>query len=255
MSLNLNLKTLFAIGLVGFFTLWWVIAVSGLVQPQFLPTPPAVLNEFWDLTQKPFAGYTLQQHLASSLGRFGMGFALAAAIGVPLGLLMGWFRTLDAIVSPLFDALRFVAPIAWVPFAALWFGTGIGGPVLIIFSGAFPPCVINAYRGAKFAEPRLIEAARMLGASNLRIVKEILFPSAIPSIVAGLRISAGLGWQSLIGAELIVASSGIGYLMVKGQSNISTAIVMSGMIAIGIVGVAIDVLLRALQARIERHRQ
>jgi ABC-type nitrate/sulfonate/bicarbonate transport system permease component len=168
---------------------------------------------------------------------------------------MGWFRTLDAIVSPLFDALRFVAPIAWVPFAALWFGTGIGGPVLIIFSGAFPPCVINAYRGAKFVEPRFIEAARSLGASNLRIVTEVLFPSAIPSIVAGLRISAGLGWQSLIGAELIVASSGIGYLMVKGQSNISTSIVMSGMIAIGIVGVLIDVLLRALEARIQRHRQ
>ena len=100
----------------------------------------------------------------------------------------------------------------------------------------------------------VIEAARMLGASNLRIVAEVLFPSAIPSIVAGLRVSAGLGWQSLIGAELIVASSGIGYLMVKGQSNISTAIVMSGMIAIGLVGAAIDVLLRGLQARIERHR-
>jgi taurine transport system permease protein len=87
------------------------------------------------------------------------------------------------------------------------------------------------------------------------MVAEVLLPASVPSIVAGLRISAGLGWQSLIGAELIVASSGIGYLMVKGQSNISTAIVMSGMIAIGVVGVAIDVALRALQARIERHRQ
>jgi taurine transport system permease protein len=250
----MNLRLLSVVGLVGFFGLWTLIALSGLVQPQFLPTPLEVSEQFVDLTQKPFVGYTLQQHLASSLGRFGMGFGLAVAIGVPLGLMMGWFRTLDAIVTPLFDALRFVAPIAWVPFAALWFGTGIGGPVLIIFSGAFPPCVINAYRGAKYVEPRLIEAARTLGASNLRIVTEVLFPSAIPSIVAGLRISAGLGWQSLIGAELIVASSGIGYLMVKGQSNISTSIVMSGMIAIGIVGVVIDVLLRALQARIQRHR-
>ena len=242
------------IGLAAFFGIWLAIALSGLVQPQFLPTPLAVARQFAELLQKPFAGYTLQQHLLSSLGRFGMGYALAVAIGVPLGLLMGWFRTLDAIVSPLFDALRFVAPIAWVPFAALWFGTGIGGPVLIIFSGAFPPCLINAYRGAKYVEPRFIEAARMLGASNARIVTEVLFPAAIPSIVAGLRISAGLGWQSLIGAELIVASSGIGYLMVKGQSNISTAIVMSGMIAIGIVGVAIDVALRALQRHIEKGR-
>ena len=243
------------VGLASFFAVWTLIAVSGLVQPQFLPTPWAVAQEFFRLVNEPFAGYTLPVHLAASLGRFAMGFGLAAAIGVPLGLLMGWFRTLDVIVSPLFDALRFVAPIAWVPFAALWFGTGIGGPVLIIFSGAFPPCLINAYRGAKYVEPRYIEAARTLGVGNVRMVTEVLLPASIPSIVAGLRISAGLGWQSLIGAELIVASSGIGYLMVKGQSNISTAIVMSGMIAIGIVGVTIDVLLRALQARIERHRQ
>jgi ABC-type nitrate/sulfonate/bicarbonate transport system permease component len=241
-----------AIGIGSFFSAWTLIALSGLVQPQFLPTPLAVLHQFAQLTRQPFVGYTLQQHLLSSMGRFGMGFGLAVAIGIPLGLLMGWFRRLDAIVTPLFDALRFVAPIAWVPFAALWFGTGIGGPVLIIFSGAFPPCVINAYRGAKFVEPRFIEAARTLGAGHLRIITEVLLPASVPSIVAGLRVSAGLGWQSLVGAELIVASSGIGYLMVKGQSNISTDIVMSGMIAIGVVGVAIDVALRALEARVAR---
>ena len=183
-----------------------------------------------------------------------MGFALAVAIGIPLGLAMGWFRWLDGIVSPLFDALRFVAPIAWVPFAALWFGTGIGGPVLVIFAGAFPPCVINAYRGARYVDRRLVEAAQTLGASNWLILTEVLLPASVPSLVAGVRVSAGLGWQSLIGAELIVASSGIGYLIVKGQSNISTAIVMSGMIAIGIVGFAIDAALRRLEASIHRGR-
>ena len=241
-------------GLIAFFGIWWITAASGTVPPQFLPTPLAVFERFVALTQSPFVGYTLQQHLASSFGRFALGFGLAVAIGVPLGLLMGWFRWLDAVVTPLFDALRFIAPIAWVPFAALWFGTGIGGPVLIIFSGAFPPCVINAYRGAKYVEPRLIEAAQTLGASHLRMIVEVLLPASVPSIVAGLRISAGLGWQSLVGAELIVASSGIGYLLVKGQSNISTAIVMSGMIAIGIVGFTIDALLRMLERRINRRR-
>jgi NitT/TauT family transport system permease protein len=243
-----------AAGFVAFFAIWWIIAASGLVQRQFLPTPLEVLDRFVALTRSPFVGYTLQQHLASSFGRFAAGFGLAVVIGVPLGLLMGWFRSLDAIVSPLFDALRFIAPIAWVPFAALWFGTGLGGPVLIIFSGAFPPCVINAYRGARFVEPRFIEAAQTLGATHLRIITEVLLPASVPSIVAGLRISAGLGWQSLVGAELIVASSGIGYLLVKGQSNISTPIVMSGMIAIGLVGFAIDALLRALERAITRRR-
>lgn len=241
-------------GLATFLGVWTLVALSGLVAPQFLPTPWAVVQKFAELTQQPFVGYTLQQHLVSSIGRYLLGFGLAVAIGVPLGLAMGWFRWLDGVVSPLFDGLRFVAPIAWVPFAALWFGTGIGGPTLIIFTGAFPPALINAYRGAKFVEPRLIEAAQTLGASSWRIITEVLLPASVPSIVAGLRISAGLGWQSLVGAELIVASSGIGYLMVKGQSNISTTIVMSGMIAIGIVGFLIDVALRQLEARINRRR-
>ena len=241
-------------GFVAFFAIWWLIAASGLVQRQFLPTPLEVFERFVALTHTPFVGYTLQQHLASSFGRFAAGFGLAVLIGVPLGLLMGWFRWLDAVVSPLFDALRFVAPIAWVPFAALWFGTGIGGPVLIIFSGAFPPCVINAYRGAKYVEPRFVEAAQMLGATHFRMITEVLLPASVPSIVAGLRISAGLGWQSLVGAELIVASSGIGYLLVKGQAAISTSIVMSGMIAIGIVAFAIDALLRTLERRINVRR-
>jgi len=251
---HLGLWPLSVAGLASFFGVWWLAAGLGLAPPQFLPMPQDVLATFVDLLHEPFAGYTLGQHLWSSFLRFAMGFLLAAAIGVPLGLLMGWFEWLDRIVTPLFECIRYVAPIAWVPFAALWFGTGIGGPVLIIFAGAFPPCVVNSYRGAKYVEPRLIEAAQTLGASSLRIVAQVLLPAALPSIVAGLRVSAGLGWMSLIGAELIVASSGIGYMLVKGQSNIDTAIVMSGMIAIGLVGVAIDILLRRAEARLMRYR-
>ncbi len=241
-------------GLLVFFAVWSLASLSGLALRQFLPPPWSVAQKFVELTYEPFSGYTLQQHLASSFARFGMGFGLAVVIGVPLGLAMGWFRWLDAIVSPLFDALRFVAPIAWVPFAALWFGTGIGGPVLVIFTGAFPPCVINAYRGARYVDRRLIEAAQTLGARHWQIITEVLLPASVPSIVAGLRVSAGLGWQSLVGAELIVASSGIGYVLVKGQASISTSIVMSGMIAIGIVGFAIDALLRRVEAHLQRRR-
>jgi NitT/TauT family transport system permease protein len=241
-------------GTLAFFALWTAIAMSGLVQTQFLPTPLAVLDKFVDLTRNPFVGYTLQQHLLSSFGRFASGFVLAALVGVPLGLMMGWYRWLDDAVTPLFEALRFVAPIAWVPFAALWFGTGIGGPVLVIFTGAFPPCVINAHRGARYVDRRLVEAAQTLGARHWHIITEVLLPASVPSIVAGLRVSAGLGWQSLIGAELIVASSGIGYLLVKGQASISTSIVMSGMIAIGIVGFAIDALLQGVEGFLGRRR-
>jgi len=191
--------------------------------------------------------------MVEGLGRIGFGlFGLAVLIGIPLGLLMGWFRLLDDIVTPLFDAVRFIAPIAWVHFAALWFGTGIGGPTLVIFSGAFPPCLINAYRGAKYVDKRLVEAARTLGASGPRIVAEVLLPASLPAIVAGLRVSAGIGWQSLIGAELIVVASGVGYMMVQGQLNVLTPVVMAGMVAIGVVGVVIDVVLRWFENRIRK---
>jgi ABC-type nitrate/sulfonate/bicarbonate transport system permease component len=242
------------LGLGSFIGLWHGLAISGMISNVFLPSPVEVYDRFTTLLDRRFAGATLQGHLFASFQRFAYGFVLAALVGVPLGLLMGWYQLLDEIVSPLFDALRFVAPIAWVPFAALWFGTGIGGPIMIIFAGAFPPCLINAYRGAKFVDPRLIEAANMLGTPSHRVIREVLLPSSIPSIISGLRVSAGLGWQSLVGAELIVASAGVGYMMVQGQANVSTTTVMAGMVAIGLVGLTLDSALRLAERIIRRRR-
>jgi ABC-type nitrate/sulfonate/bicarbonate transport system permease component len=241
-------------GLGVFLGLWTLLSICGLVPRQFLPTPLEVVTRFIQLRTTPFAGATLPQHLASSVQRYLCGVILAALVGVPLGLLMGWFRLLDDILSPIFEGLRFIAPIAWVPFAALWFGTGIGGPVMIIFAGAFPPCLINAYRGARFVDPRLIEASQMLGTGHLRTILEVLLPASVPSIVAGLRVAAGLGWQSLVGAELIVAAAGVGFMMVQAQASVSTPTVMTGMIAIGIAGMLIDVLLRYGETLIRRRR-
>lgn len=239
-------------GLAAFFGLWAGISASGLVPPIFLPSPATVLLQLFHLFDHPYAGHTLPAHLAASFMRYGAGLLLAIALGLPLGLLMGWFRLLDDIISPIFDGLRFIAPLAWVPFAALWFGTGIGGPVLIIFTGAFPPVLIGAYRGARLIDPHLIEAARMLGTPHHRMLTEILLPDAVPSIISGLRVAAGLGWQSLIGAELIVVSSGIGYMMVQAQAAVSTRTVMAGIIAVGLVGSAIDILLRLGESAVRR---
>jgi ABC-type nitrate/sulfonate/bicarbonate transport system permease component len=253
----LKLRETIAYGLLGlgvFFGIWTLLSVSGVVPRPFLPSPLDVIVRFITLLTTPFAGATLPQHLASSFQRYLSGMALAAIIGIPLGLTMGRFRLLDDIVSPIFEGLRFIAPIAWVPFAALWFGTGIGGPVMIIFAGAFPPCLINAYRGARFVDPRLIEASQMLGTGHFRTIVEVLLPASVPSIVAGLRVAAGLGWQSLVGAELIVAAAGVGFMMVQAQANVATPTVMAGMVAIGLAGMLIDVLLRHGEALILRRR-
>jgi ABC-type nitrate/sulfonate/bicarbonate transport system permease component len=231
---------------------WTAVAMSGLMPRHFLPTPLEVVNRVIQLIGSPFAGHLYHTHLLASVQRFLMGWAIAVAIGIPLGLLMGWYRLLDEIVTPLFDAIRFVAPLAWVPLAALWFGTGIGGPLLIIFVGSFAPCVISAYRGARLVDKNFVEAGRTLGANSWQMMRHVLLPGAFPSIIAGLRVSAGLGWQSLVGSELIVVGAGLGYLMVQGQGNLSTTTVMAGMIGIGIVGFIIDVLLRAAESMVKR---
>lgn len=239
-------------GLLLFFGVWTFAAWVELAPRRFLPLPWEVLARGLKLLTAPFSGETLQGHLAVSVGRYMSGFLLAAVVGVPLGLLMGWYRRLDNVVTPLFDSLRFIAPIAWVPFAALWFGTGVGGPTMIIFAGAFPPCLINAYRGARLVERTFIEAAQVYGASGLRIVREVLLPASLPSVIAGLRVGAGAGWQSVIGAELIAANSGIGLMMMRAQGALDTSIVMVGMIAVGVFGLFIDLALRGVEVWVNR---
>jgi len=237
---------------IGAFIAIWYVAARYIGDTATLATPWAVLDRFVTMTYKPFAGSTLEGHLLASLGRFGAGFGLSVVVGIPLGLAMGWFRYLEAVVKPIFNVLRFIAPIAWVPFAVLWFGTGYGGPVLIIFAGAFPACVIGAYGGARLADARLLEAARMLGAKSLRILLSVILPSAVPSIVSALRVAAGNAWQSLVGAELIVASSGIAYIMVRGQMNRTIVIVLTGMLAIGLVGLLLDWLFGRFERFVQR---
>jgi taurine transport system permease protein len=241
-----------ALGLLTFFGVWTLVSSLELVSPLFLPSPLAVLAAFLELTREPYAGSTLQQHLLASFDKFVLSYALSVAIGVPLGLLMGRFRILDWTVTPVFEAFRYISPIAWVPFSILWFGTGFLAPTLVIFAATFAPCVLNAYRGVRLIDRTLLEVAEGLGAGRLRTVTEVLLPGALPHIVAGLRVSAGFGWQSLIGAELIVGSTGLGYMIVQGESNIAAPVVLVGMITIGLAGAAIDFVLRKVEDFIRR---
>lgn len=247
------LALLSAASLIAVLGGWSAASAAGYLPAGIFPAPWEIAKAGYRLSTAGFAGHTLQTHLLSSLARFGAGFALAAIIGIPLGLVMGWSAPVRHVVTPFFEAFRFIAPLAWIPFAALWFGTGIGGPILIVFSGAFAPCVINAFRGAQLVDPVLLEASRTLGASPWVLTTDVLLPGALPSILAGLRVSAALAWQSLVGAELIVASSGVGYLMVQGQGSFETPIVFAGMASIGIVGLIIDGILRFASHRIGRN--
>ena len=242
-----------AIGLGLFFTMWSLLSAAGWIPQHFLPAPLLVAKELATLSHVPFAGSVLSQHVLASLQKFAVGFAVAVAIGIPLGLILGLSRVADKIVSPLFDAVRFIPPIAWVPFTVLWFGTSPIAPAIVVFAGAFAPCVLNSYRGARFVDTTLLEAAWTLGANPFTVVAEVVIPAALPSIVAGLRVSAGFAWQALIGAELIVGNTGLGFMIVQGETNMTTTVVIAGMAMIGLLGACIDFILRGLELHISRN--
>jgi len=241
------------LGVASLFLVWALAAESGLVPPEFLPGPVAVLRKGLELTQVPYSGAVLQIHILASLEKFAIAYVLAAVTGVALGLLMGRSLIIEWAVGPIFEALRFIPPIAWVPFSILWLGTGFLAPTLVIFAGVFSSCLVNAYSGAKLADKALLEAAQTLGIGRWLTLSEVLFQAALPHIVAGMRIGAGFGWQSLIGAELIVGSTGLGYMIVQGESNLAASVVVVGMITIGVIGALIDLSMRKVEFWL-RHR-
>lgn len=246
-----------AIGAVAFivlFAVWEYLPHSGTIPPKFLPPPETVFARLIELTHGDFAGQSLFAHSLASLQKFLSAYVLGIVVGVPVGLGMGLFRAFDHLLSPLVGVYRFIPPIAWVPFGILWFGTGRLAPLVVIFAGTFTPCVLNAQIGVRAIDPVIIQSARCLGVGKVRLFGEVLLPGALREIVAGMRLSAGTGWQSLVGAELVVGSTGLGYMIVQAEAGLKTSIVMSGMITIGALGAVMDIGIRYVERRLMIHR-
>lgn len=233
--------------------LWWAIVVLLKVPADFLPTPVSVVRRLFAMTHTVTGDGILWVHVGWSLYRFTLGFALAVCVGVPLGFAMGYARRLNSLVSPVFELFRCVPPIAWAPFAMLWFGASIGAQVFVIFTAALPPILINAYKGIKLVDPGLINAARSLGAKPATMLLEVGLPSSLPVLIAGLRIGIANGWMALVGAEIIAGAgthSGLGFLILVGQDTLQASVAIGAMVLIGAVGVGIDWLFLRLQERL-----
>ena len=229
---------------------WDLAVLTGWAPESHIPRPWKVIMTLAEQLVVPFAGNTLPVDAATSLGRWALGFALGVVIGVPLGLVMAWVRPVDYVVSPIFEVLRFIPPLAWVPFAILWFGVGAQASAFVIVTGVLPPILINTYVGARGVPRAFVDAARTLATPAHRMFLEVLVPAALPVIVGGIRIGAGLGWMSLIGSELIAVRSGLGYKIVIGMQTFRPEFVISGMVAIGLIGFAIDLATRRLERRV-----
>lgn len=191
----------------------------------------------------------------SSLVRVGAGFALAALIGIPLGFAMGYFKAFNTNMDPLISTLRPIPPIAWIPLAILWFGLGMKPTIFIIFIGTLFPIILNTQQGVRSASKRLTEFALVLGASRAQILRKVIVYEAFPYVITGMRVGFGIGWMSVVAAEMIAAKSGLGYLVMTARWVFATDMVLAGMLVIGLIGFAGDLLLRTVEAKFSRWRE
>lgn len=216
--------------------LWYVLSANQIISPTRFPAP----REVWEaLRQIVLAGYAdarLHTHILHSCWLVLMGFAVAVATGVPLGLAMGWSRRTEALVNPAFLLIRPIPPLAWIPLAIVWLGLGDAAKVLVIWFAAFVPSVINSYAGVRSIEPHMIEAARVLGVRRWMFVREVLVPGAAPMIFTGLRLSLQACWTTLVAGELIGAAAGLGHVLQQSALDIFPAMILVGMVGVAVAG-------------------
>lgn len=227
--------------------LWFVATTLKLVPELFLPSPSAVAEKFVEVSQHGFMKATLWQHLAESIGRVFGALIAAIVIGVPVGLWMGLNKWVRAVLDPLVELLRPIPPLAYLPLLVIWFGIGETTKVLLIFFSILAPIIISSAHGVLSHQKNRERAALSLGATRLQVLKYVILPTALPHILTGIRIGLGVGWSTLVAAELVAADRGIGFMVQSAAQFLITDVVILGIIVIAIVAVSFELFLRWLQ--------
>ena len=239
-----------------FLILIWQGLSSIQVIPSYkLPPPVEIVLGFKDLLIVGVPpGHLLHYHMLYSLYRVALGYAIAALLAIPLGLLMGWSAVLLKMIRPLIELIRPIPPLAWIPIAILWFGIGIKSAAFIIFLGAFFPILLNTISGVLSINPILVEAARTLHAKEKDVFLKVLLPGAVPSIFVGMRIGIGIGWMTLVAAEFtgVKEGYGLGYMIMTARDIQRPDEILSGMLVIGFIGLLIDIGLRTTESKMIR---
>jgi taurine transport system permease protein len=232
---------------IALIALWWLAATRAIVPPLFLPPPDAVLAKGFSVWTEGFEGATLPQHLLASVGRVLAALAAAAVFGVIVGFAINLNETARGMLEPLLEFYRPIPPLAYLPLVIIWFGIGEFAKILVIYLGIFPAIVIATSDGLRSIAQDKINAARSLGASQLQVITLLLLPHALPSILTGIRIGLGTGWATLVAAELIAATQGLGF-MIKGAADfLVTDVVILGIIVIALVAIGMELTLRFIQ--------
>ncbi|MFZ7126053.1 MAG: ABC transporter permease [Desulfobacterales bacterium] len=247
----LALKILPVLSIATFFAAWELAIDFGVIPRTMLESPSGVIKLFIvKLTQSDPDGATWPVHAWTSIKEAFSGYMLSLLIGIPLGLLMGWFKIVEGLSRPIFEMLRPIPSIAWIPLTIYWFGIGLSGKIFIITMAGFIPCVINSYYGVKMTNPTLIQMARTYGASDWKIFTSICIPSALPMVFGALQIALATCWTTLVAAELIAADTGLGFLITMGRKLTLPGLVVLGMVSVGLTGAVIGVLIDRLEKKL-----
>ncbi|KRA83354.1 ABC transporter permease [Altererythrobacter sp. Root672] len=221
---------------------WWIV-VARADSPIF-PTPGQVATGAWALAQDG----TLWQHIEASLFRVEIGFGLALLVAVPLGLWMGWVSGAYYTLNPLFQMLRPISPIAWIPVAILWFGVSDFSPIFLIFISSVFPMMVQTTVGVRTIDRRYLRAASNFGVSRWVLFRRVVIPAVLPEIIVGMRIGLGVAWLVVVAAEMIALNSGLGYLIMDSRNAGNRYdLVIASMIIIGVIGLLLDGATRLLE--------
>jgi taurine transport system permease protein len=231
--------------------LWWWVAAEQWISPLFLPAPGQVLGKLISIAgPQGFMDATLWQHLAASLLRILTALFAAVLIGIPVGIAMGLSPTVRGILDPLIELYRPVPPLAYLPLMVIWFGIGETSKILLIYLAIFAPVAMSTMAGVRSVQQVRVRAARALGATRAQVVWYVILPGALPEILTGFRIGLGVGWSTLVAAELIAATRGLGFMVQSAGEFLATDVVLAGIGVIAAIAFCLELGLRALQRRL-----
>lgn len=239
------------VGLLIFFGIWELSVRLGWVSDRTLSPPSTVIGTFiFKLTNANLDGSTLPQHFMQSLKLALSSFVVAVVMGVPLGWVMGYYKVASFLLNPIFEIIRPIPPIAWIPIIILTMGIGMPAKMFIIFVAAFVPCVINSYLGIRLTDPVRINVAKTFGASEWEIFTTVCIPSSMNMVFTGIRLSLNNSWTTLVAAEMLASTRGLGYMIQLGRTLIRPDIIIVGMFTIGITGALLNNILAMFEKKV-----
>ena len=244
---GVSARAVSAVTILAVLAAWTLAARLQLVSPVFLPSPAAVWAKFVSVARDGFVDATLVQHIAASLGRVFAALVAALLVGVPVGLAIGISTIGRGIFDPLLEFLRPIPPLAYLPLVVIWFGIGEPSKILVITIAMLAPVALSTASGVRGVSQERINAARSLGATRIQLVRHVILPSALPSILTGLRIALGAGWSTLVAAELVAATRGLGFMIQSAAQFLVTDVVVMGILVIAAIAFVLEFIIRRIE--------